>query len=422
MNIKRLLSALLAILVMPVLLPVHGLAAAHTDSAVIIAAGSAAACPGSSAVASVPVYIEAGSAYEAHSLDIVIEYDPDMLQIKSVPSGAFWNELPDDAIKSCDFRSSPGRVFITVLCPNEGFTGGGVLKNIYFVMTENCTEDQPVTVTVNEFVNFPASGSAVDIPYTVQNGSVDLMGYNEHDFNKLLAFLCNEDEYGFINGIKVDASFEPHDPHTWGNIEWTPYMGELHLFGIGYASRGLCGELDLEGCEALASLDINNNHITGLNISGCSALESIDCFGCRLSEIDLTSCPLLSQNVIRAQGGGTVGYFELMGERAAQAVPDDGFTFEGWYYNGALISTQAAIDCSAYPGVITAVFTGGAGPLIGDVNLDGDVTFADVSELYSIMTGVGNPSAESMAAADVNMDGDVTFADVSALYDFLIHG
>ncbi len=240
MDLKRLFAALLVVnLLAALILPCAGLAA-EARGTVTIAVGTASAVPGSQEAATVPVFIEAGAAYEAHSLDIILDFDPAMLMVTGVSNGSLWYELPDDAQMTCDYRSHPGRVFITVLCPTQGFSGSGVLKNIKFVMAEGCAVDQLVTLTVNEFVCFPPDGAPQDIPHAVQNGAVTVAG-------------------------------------------------------------------------------------------------------------------------------------------------------------------QSSV-------------------LIGDVNLDGDVTFADVSELYSILTGVSTPSDESMLAADVNDDGEVTFADVSVLYDFLIRG
>ena len=55
----------------------------------------------------------------------------------------------------------------------------------------------------------------------------------------------------------------------------------------------------------------------------------------------------------------------------------------------------------------------------GDVNMDGDVTIADVSALIDYLLD-GDQSAIDMDAADVNHDQGVTIADVSALIDILL--
>ncbi len=60
--------------------------------------------------------------------------------------------------------------------------------------------------------------------------------------------------------------------------------------------------------------------------------------------------------------------------------------------------------------------------LFGDVNCDGEVTFSDVSALYSYLIGGSPLSEQGLINADVNGDGEVTFADVSALYSYIIGG
>lgn len=57
------------------------------------------------------------------------------------------------------------------------------------------------------------------------------------------------------------------------------------------------------------------------------------------------------------------------------------------------------------------------GKVLGDVNLDGQVTVADVTEVYSII--LGNPSAY-LSTADVNNDGQVTVADVTIIYNLIL--
>ena len=58
---------------------------------------------------------------------------------------------------------------------------------------------------------------------------------------------------------------------------------------------------------------------------------------------------------------------------------------------------------------------------MGDVNMDGDVTIADVTALIDYLLG-GDDSAIDIEAANVNGNGDVTIADVTALIDMLLSG
>ena len=58
---------------------------------------------------------------------------------------------------------------------------------------------------------------------------------------------------------------------------------------------------------------------------------------------------------------------------------------------------------------------------IGDVNMDGNVSIADVTALIDYLLG-GDASAIDLTAANVNGDDTVSIADVTALIDLLLSG
>ena len=58
--------------------------------------------------------------------------------------------------------------------------------------------------------------------------------------------------------------------------------------------------------------------------------------------------------------------------------------------------------------------------VLGDVNLDGAVTAADITALYDILLGTISPDDQLITLADVNRDGTLTAADVTLLYDILL--
>lgn len=84
----------------------------------------------------------------------------------------------------------------------------------------------------------------------------------------------------------------------------------------------------------------------------------------------------------------------------------------------ATISVIPTDGVSAPDSCVVTVYTNDM--LIGDVNHDGKVTIADVTELidYLLMGETALPSDN----ADVNRDGDVNIADVVYLIDYLLHG
>lgn len=57
--------------------------------------------------------------------------------------------------------------------------------------------------------------------------------------------------------------------------------------------------------------------------------------------------------------------------------------------------------------------------VIGDVNSDGNVTAADITEIYNYLL---NGDMAYFGAIDVNGDGKRTAADVTAVYDILLGG
>lgn len=137
-------------------------------------------------------------------------------------------------------------------------------------------------------------------------------GYNDHDYQKMVAFFEQTDENGVRNGEKLSEDYDPTDPETWweydgdycrGSVEWTTVAGEYRLYNIffGGSSNGalpleLVGFLDVSGCTALAEVrcwSFGDIQLTGLDVSGCAALEALDCDGNELTELDVSGCAAL---------------------------------------------------------------------------------------------------------------------------------
>lgn len=160
-------------------------------------------------------------------------------------------------------------------------------------------------------------------------------GYNDHDYQKMVAFFEQTDENGVRNGEKLSEDYDPTDPETWweydgdycrGSIEWTTVAGEYRLYEIFFGGIGnyalpleLVGFLDVSGCTALTEvrckswgdiqltgLDVSGctslvelycleNKLTELDVSGCAALEILDCYGNDLTELDVSECAALEE-------------------------------------------------------------------------------------------------------------------------------
>ena len=72
-------------------------------------------------------------------------------------------------------------------------------------------------------------------------------GYNDHDYQKMVAFFEQTDENGVRNGEKLSEDYDPTDPETWreydgdhcrGDITWTTVAGEYRLCDIFFQHIG----------------------------------------------------------------------------------------------------------------------------------------------------------------------------------------
>ena len=106
-------------------------------------------------------------------------------------------------------------------------------------------------------------------------------GYNHHDYQKLVAFLEQEDEYGVKNREKIGGGF---GAHSWSQ------GGDKRIQEISLISQGLVGTLDLSGCTALTRISCYGNGLTSLDVSGCSALELLYCQDNNLTSLNVSGC------------------------------------------------------------------------------------------------------------------------------------
>ena len=147
-------------------------------------------------------------------------------------------------------------------------------------------------------------------PLTTRYATPD--GYNDHDYQKMVAFFEQTDENGVRNGEKLSENYDPTDPGTWwkyddgycrGNIEWTTVAGEYRLYEIFFGGSSnyahpleLVGFLDVSGCTALTEVRCwsgGDIQLTGLDVSECVALAELYCAGNELTELDVSGCAAL---------------------------------------------------------------------------------------------------------------------------------
>lgn len=125
-------------------------------------------------------------------------------------------------------------------------------------------------------------------------------GYNEHDYNTIVAFLEQTNENGIKNGTLLNADYDPNDPGSWGedNNPWNPhhrfswemFNDEMRIAEIRLGMCNLNGELVLDACSYLCHLDCGYNSLDRISVSDCNELQWLYCQSNYLTELDVSSC------------------------------------------------------------------------------------------------------------------------------------
>ena len=116
-------------------------------------------------------------------------------------------------------------------------------------------------------------------------------GYNEHDYQKLVAFLELPNGVG-KNGDKISENYDPEDPATWDGVVW--FNGaEKRVWGIIWSEKGLVGDLDVSDCTELGNIYNYFNQLTSLDVSGCTSLKRLFCSDNQLISLDVSGCTAL---------------------------------------------------------------------------------------------------------------------------------
>ena len=130
-------------------------------------------------------------------------------------------------------------------------------------------------------------------------------GYNDNDYQKLVAFFETADGSGVKNGKKLSPSYSPSDPSTWTNIgtvdgvqttigvNWVTSGGKKRASEIILQGLGMVGELNVGGCSALTEIECEHNALTKIELSGCSALEYLYFTDNQVTSINVSPCPQL---------------------------------------------------------------------------------------------------------------------------------
>ena len=123
--------------------------------------------PGSEVV----VPVDAVIIDEAHILNAVIDYDADVLEVVDVEFGSLLASKIEGAFTTIDYETTPGKIYIGVICADEPMTGEGTLINITFKVADDFDEPTVVSMDINEFGYMPVdAGDAEDLDYEIEDG------------------------------------------------------------------------------------------------------------------------------------------------------------------------------------------------------------------------------------------------------------
>ena len=118
-------------------------------------------------------------------------------------------------------------------------------------------------------------------------------GYNDNDYDKILAFLKQPSAVaGKINGLVVSEEFDQTKPSTWLSLVQWDTSSPKRVYYIGWSDLHdgkIAGTLDLRGCTALHELDITGNQISSLNVGGDTALQILSCSHNSLLSLDVST-------------------------------------------------------------------------------------------------------------------------------------
>lgn len=180
--------------------------------------------------------------------------------------------------------------------------------------------------------------------------------------------------------------------------------------------------LNVSNKTNLVTLWCGGNPMTSLTVQGCSKMTEIDCSNSRLTSLNLQGCTVLkriycNQNQITGSGMTT-----LVNSLPTRSSTDKGSLYAIYNSNEGNTMTTAQIN-SAKNKYWTPLRWNGSnwveytGTIRGDVNGDGNLSIADLTELIELLLQ-GNTAGNT--AADVDGSGNVSIADVTALIDILL--
>lgn len=134
-------------------------------------------------------------------------------------------------------------------------------------------------------------------------------GYNDNDYQKVVAFLETTTSTGEKNGEVINPGiYTPEDPSTWlysvtydwgttsYGVYWIEVEGEMRFaaFDNGFSCK-VEGNVDFSECEYLESVFMSSCNISSANFSFCTSLQAVHITYGGLSQINMSCCYNLIQ-------------------------------------------------------------------------------------------------------------------------------
>gem|GEM_PF-2453840 len=223
----------------------------------------------------------------------------------------------------------------------------------------------------------------------------------DYSYGELIMYAANYNDQGFAAGFVSDYDLSAQV----GSI--ATYMQDIYYNPM----DGMLYWAYVSGSCKMVVMDL----ATGIAVpTGATGLEGAS-GGIECSILDGLYTMTQTYTVTFYDNEGNILSQQEVEEGADAVAPEapevEGYTFVGW--DADYTNVQADLDI--YP-----IYEQNPAGLIGDVDLNGTLTMADVALLYQIVLGQADVTAEAMANADVDGNGNVAMGDVAALYQIVL--
>lgn len=158
--------------------------------------------------------------YQAHGMNLSIEFDPNSMTLESCDQGAYLDALRGkgalvvlDSVK----LAPEGKIKLGVIMPTDPATGSGDVLIMKFHVNDGVTVNQQVIMVIHEFINLPLGQMhGTDIPFSTQNSIITLNGGATPEAG------YNEGDDGVGNNIPSSPS-QPPEPTPGGSNTPSPF-------------------------------------------------------------------------------------------------------------------------------------------------------------------------------------------------------